>query len=362
MTETGEENADFGRPSVLIVRNVARLTGPQQEAVGRFLADGGGVLVTLGDRVDADYYNVQLYRGGKGWLPAHLDGVEGDGARADKAAHPAPGGSDHPALRVFLDKPKDGRGEGRFPQLSKASFPRWWKLSTPGSNAAGVQAASLSSRAAEYPFLVEWIDPNRAGRVLLCAVPLDDSWGTNVVKIEAFVPLVHELVYYLAGTRSAEFNLEPGQPLRHRLDSLGSVESFTLQTPQGDTKPLTTNPADKDAILAAVDRLPQGAVLRIDGVRETGVYKLKTTEGGTINFVVRPKNAEESDLTPCSEDDRARVAGLIPGLKYQNDRESGTVEWVGEDQRQELWQWLLLGLIAFLCGEVWMTRRMVRNR
>ncbi len=352
----------FGRPSVLILRNVARLTAAQQVAITQFLADGGGVLVTLGDHVDSDAYNVQLYHGGKGWLPAHLDGMEGDTGQTDRASHPEPGTSDHAALRLFLDKLKDGRGEGRFPQLSKASFPRWWKLSTSGRNASGVTMASLRSPAGESPFLVEWIDPNRAGRLLLCAVPLDDSWGANVVKMEAFVPLAHELVYYLAGTRSTEFNLEPGQPLRHRLDSLGSVEQYTLQTPPGDVKPLTTNTANKDAILAAIDRLPQRAVLRIDGVRETGMYKLRTAEGGTIYYVVRPKSAEESDLTPCSEEDRERVARLMPGLQYQNYREKQAVEEIGENSRQELWSWLLLGLIALLCGEVWMTRRMVRNR
>jgi hypothetical protein len=360
--EGGGDNSASGRPRVLILRDVARLTEAQQKGISQFLADGGGMLVTLGDRVDADYYNVQLYHGGKGWLPAHLDGREGEVGQPEKAAHPTPGGSDHPALRLFLDKPKDGRGQGRFPQLSKASFPRWWKLSTPGRNAAGVQVASLGSPVGEYPFLVEWIDPNRAGRVLLCAAPLDDSWGANVVKTEAFVPLVHELVYYLAGTRSAEFNLEPGQPLRHRLDSLGPVEQYTLETPLGETKPLSTNPEDKNAVLAAVDRLPQGAVLRIEGARETGVYRLSSAESGTLYYVVRPKNAEESDLMPCSDEDRAHVARLMPGLKYQNDREQLAVEWVGENPRQELWRWLLLGLIALLCGEVWMTRRMVKNR
>jgi hypothetical protein len=193
-------------------------------------------------------------------------------------------------------------------------------------------------------------------------VPLDDSWGTNVVKTEAFVPLAHELVYYLAGTRSTEFNLDPGQPLRHRLESTGFLEQYTLQTPLGETKPLGTNSADTNAFLAAVDRLPQGAMLRIEGMRETGVYHLQTPEGGTIYYVVRSKNAEESDLTPCNDDDRAKVAKLIPGMKYQNDREPLAEEWVSESQRQELWWWLLLGLIALLCGEVWMTRRIVKNR
>jgi hypothetical protein len=176
------------------------------------------------------------------------------------------------------------------------------------------------------------------------------------------VPLAHELVYYLAGTRSAEFNLEPGQPLRYRLESAGTVEGFTLQTPLGETRPLTTNPADRNAFLAAIDRLLQGSVLRHEGMREAGVYRLRTPDGSTVYYAVRPRRAEESDLTPASDEERQQVAKLLPGLKYQNDREQLTVEWVSESQRQELWWWLLLGLIALLCGEVWLTRRIVKNR
>jgi hypothetical protein len=362
LPEAGKGSEGAGRPRVLILRNVARLTGGQQEVIGQFLADGGGVLVTLGDRVEADFYNVQLYRAGKSWLPAHLDGMEGDVSKPENAVHPAPGGSDHPALRLFVEKSKDGQGSARFPQLGKARFPRWWKLSTQRPNAAGVQVAALRSATAEYPFLVEWIDPNRAGRVLLCAVPLDNSWGANIINQPAFVPLAHELVYYLAGARSAEFNLEPGQPLRYRLDSVGAIEQFTLQSPLGETKPLSTNPTDNKAILATVDRQPQGTVLRIEGTRETGVYRLKTAEAGTVYYVVRPKRAEESDLTPCSEEDRAKVAKLIPGMKYQNDQEQLAVEWISESHRQEMWWWLLIGLVALLCGEVWLTRRIVKNR
>jgi hypothetical protein len=350
------------RPRVLILRDVARLTAARQEAIDRFLADGGGVLVTLGQRVEADFYNIQLYRGGKGWLPARLDGIAGEADQLENAARPAPGGSDHPALRLFLEKPKDGRGSVRFPQLGRVRFPRWWKLTPPGRNSAGVQVAALRTASAEYPFLVEWIDPQRAGRLLQCAVPLDDSWGSDVIRHGAFVPLVHELVYYLAGARSAEFNLQPGQPLRYRLESAGVVEQYQLQTPLGETKPLGINPADKNTFLAAIDRLPQGSTLRIEGTRETGVYRLHPAEGGTIYYVVRPKGTEESDLTPCSDEERAKVAKLLPGMKYQNEREQMTEEWISENHRQELWWWLLLGLIALLCGEVWMTRRIVKNR
>src|SRR5207245_1301629 len=43
-------------PRVLVLSNVPRLTEAQQDAVARFVADGGGVLVTLGERADARQY------------------------------------------------------------------------------------------------------------------------------------------------------------------------------------------------------------------------------------------------------------------------------------------------------------------
>ena len=45
------------RPRVLILCNAASLSKPQEDAVEQFLADGGGVLTTLGSRVDKDDYN-----------------------------------------------------------------------------------------------------------------------------------------------------------------------------------------------------------------------------------------------------------------------------------------------------------------
>jgi hypothetical protein len=130
----------------------------------------------------------------------------------------------------------------------------------------------------------------------------------------------------------------------------------------GETKPLRTNSSDANSIRAAVDRLPAGPMLRIDGMRETGVYRLYTAEGNTIYYVAHPKMAGESDLTPCNEEDRVKVAELVAGMKYQNGHEQMDREWISEQHRQELWSWLLLGLIALLCGEIWLTRRIVKNR
>jgi hypothetical protein len=350
------------RPRVVVLSDVPRLNDGQQEALTQFLRNGGGLLVSLGPRAEPEYYNGRLYRNGAGWLPARLEGAEGNEAKPEEGVRPAPGGSDHPALRLFLEKAAAEQGPGRFPQLGQARYPRWWKVGTPGRNSAGVVIAHLRSPTAEYPYLVEWVPQDEPGRVILCAVPLDVSWGADLPQLPAFVPLVHELVYYLAGARSTEFNLEPGQPLRYRLDAAASLEGFTLEPPGGEAKPLSTDLADPGTLAAQVDRQPQGAVLRFDGTRETGVYRLRTSDGVITHYVVRPRRADESDLTPADDDDRARVAALLPGMKYQNEREALAQAWVSESHQHDIWSWLLLGLVALLCAEVWMTRRIVKVR
>ncbi len=346
-TLTGDPAA---RPRVLILSNVARLTQGQQDAIVHYLGDGGGVLITLGDRAEAEFYNKELYRNGEGWLPAKLDAPEGDEDKKNNVVRPAPASFTHPSLDLFRDMPGGG--------LADAQFPRWWKLATPGRNAAGVEVASLRSATADFPFLIE--RAFKAGRVLVCSVPLDNSWGTNLTGLPAIVPLAHELVYYLAGARASEFNLQPGQPLRYRVETDAHLDGFTLEPPFGDTKPLRAGDPTPDAYPAQVVHQPRGESLVYTATRETGVYKLQTPESATIYYVVQP-DARESNLAPATEADRERVAKLIP-MNYQATGTDAAVLANLGPERQEFWWLLLVGVIVLLCSEVWMTRRMVKNR
>jgi hypothetical protein len=339
-------------PRVLILCNLARFSPDQLEAIDQFLANGGGVLVTLGDRPEADFYNESLYHGGEGWLPAGLEGIEGKEEKPGDAAKPDPATLTHPTLDLFRKIAVGGLGEARFP--------RWWKLATPGKHAPGAVVGSLRSPTASFPFLVE--RAFKAGRVMLSAVPMDNSWGSNLTDLPAFVPLVHELVYHLAGARSADFNLASGQPIRYRLDTAEvDLSAWKLQPPGGEVLPLSNKPGEKNTLFAQVVPQEKGALLVHEGARETGVYRL-TKPGGDVTYYVVPPDARESDLTPCSEEDRSRVASVVPGLRYENDRGAMIEEMKSENQRQDFWMYFLLGLIALLCMEVWMTRRMVMSR
>jgi hypothetical protein len=319
------------KPRVLVLANVPRLTPQLQEAVTEFLAAGGGVLVTLGERVDALYYNEHLYRGGQGWLPARLDEVQGSETAPERAANPLPSSFFHPALELFRDTTAGG--------LADARFPRWWKVTTPGRGASAVPVALLSTN---DPLFVE--RSFRGGRVLLSTLPLDNSGRTNLTDLPAFAPLAHELIYYLAGARSAEYNLQPGQPLRYRPDGEETPQALRLHPPEGPARSLIA------------ERWP----LVYEETREPGVYRLEKSNGQMVYYVVQ-SDPRESDLTPCADADRQKVAELVP-MTYREFRERLVAEGTEAPPARELWWWFLFGVIGLLCCEVWFTRRLAQSR
>src|SRR5262249_29128927 len=294
--DVGKERGS--RPRVVVFSNVPQLSRSQDEAVSQFLADGGGVLVTLGGRVEPQPYNVVLYRRGQGWLPARVDDVGGDEGDARRGSSPLTSSFFHPALDLFRDLPNGG--------LADARFPRWWKVTTVGRGAAGVPVALLSSNS---PFLIE--RSFKGGRVLLCTVPLDNSWRTNLPDLPAFAPLAHELVFYLASARAAEHNLQAGQPLRWPVTD-DKLTGITLTPPEGPTRPLSPNGSgNPDAYPARVEHGAHGQWLIYEETRATGTYRLRGPDGSSAYFVLH-SDPRESDLAPCTPEDRERVNRFVP--------------------------------------------------
>ena len=59
--------------------------------------------------------------------------------------------------------------------------------------------------------------------------------------------------------------------------------------------------------------------------------------------------------------DRNKVAALVP-MQYESQRQPVARAMVAASETQELWMWLMAGVILLLCAEVWMTRRMALRR
>jgi hypothetical protein len=371
-------------PRVLILANVPELSRAQREAVEKFLASGGGVLVTLGDKVNAERYNDALYNKGDGWLPAELVEIKKAGLRRD--ARPLLPSFSHPALELFRQQ--------AFGGLNDASFPRWWEVTPADKKNKAVVAARLTTK---DPFLVE--GRIKSGRVLLCTVPLmnsrdnkDVSWDSNLMRLPAFAPLAHELVYYLAGNLSTveksdlrvTYNLRLGQPLYYGLDGTEAEGNWTLQTPGDRAKPLRFDPGPRrlDAHRTRKEK-PAGArreMVDYADTLHTGVYVLRIpkkedwmpreiarffedamSSRRQVYYTVQSDDPTEYDLRPWTAADRERVAGLVP-MSYETDGGRLIVTLVNEANTQELWWVFMLVVVLLLCGEVWLTRRIVRGR
>jgi hypothetical protein len=317
-------------PRVVLLSNVEKLSATQQTQVEKYLADGGSVLVALGDRTDAANWNRIAFRGGQGFLPARLVDAVGDEGDVPNAPKVLAAGFTHPALEIFKEPLPGG--------LHTAYFPRRWKVDVAaGANGTtGTTAAMLTTR---DPLLVE--RPFGKGRVLLATHALDNSWKTNLIRLPDFVRLAHELMYYLAGTRTAERNLNPNQPIVFTPRPAEPVGPVSVVSPDGRTR--TLNP----------DSWP----LVVDGTGEPGAYKLTSPGGRTVFFAVR-NDSREAVLTPNTDDDRRKVADAVGELRYTNTVEDIRNHGGGQPVSKELWWVLLLLVLAFLAVEVVYTRRL----
>jgi hypothetical protein len=353
---------DSRKPRVLILADVPRLSEAQQAAVREYLDSGGGLLVTLGPQVDEKSYNELVSKSELGnprgsWLPAQLEHIIE--AEPGRPAHPREAGLSHPILERFRTDPSS---------WSRVEFHRWWKV-RPGEN-----TTTVARLVGGDPLLVE--GSSGAGRVLLSTVPLNSSWETNIFGLPEFPVLAHEIVNYLAGVRGGEFgvrsanyNLRPGQPLRFRLEG-ESWNALTLQRPEEEPLPMVFDNLAQGAGRPSTPRsgahrgqllqTPSTTVASYSGTDSVGIYRLRTEEKKTYYYTGQA-DAEESNLSPCTAEDWKNIAELVP-MTYLTDRDARNSPLAAELHTEELWWWLMLGLIGLLCAELWMTRRIVRGR
>ena len=71
---------------VVILANVEQLDGNQLRRLTKFVEAGGGLIIFPGDKVKLDWYQRELFAGGKGLMPQELIGLAGAGTATDGEA------------------------------------------------------------------------------------------------------------------------------------------------------------------------------------------------------------------------------------------------------------------------------------
>jgi hypothetical protein len=300
--------ADLDADAVLML-NVGRLSAAGAELLERYLAEGGSVLIALGDRVDPRTYNTQI-------LPrlsqVRLENVVGDPAREDYfSLRPSVAGHD-----IFEGFPL-APGE----MLSSARFRRILGLRP------GADTRTLAEFTGGRPALVE--EPG----LLLFASALDMRWS-DFPTSASYLPFLHRALHHLI-LRGKIGSHKPlvGEPLSHPLPAAEGQSIFHCRGPGGIEIPLR---------IAQTER---GAVLRSGDIPEPGFYHIAADPaGGFARAFAVNVDVRESDLTTMSRASADLLFGSETTLLSAEDELSRQVL----QARYGLELWRLCLILAFL--------------
>lgn len=177
---------DLADVAVVVLADVPRLPAAMASRLAAKVAGGTGLIILAGPRAEAAFYNT--WTGSDGLLlPLSLETEAVDQA----GISPSPATFHHEALAWF----------GKSGDLDGARIKRWRKTGPP--LAGGIQAAAFSNGDA---FLASRRYGDGGCLLATCAF---DARSGNLPARHSFVPLVHELVMWVAGG-GVNLNSDPG--------------------------------------------------------------------------------------------------------------------------------------------------------
>jgi len=197
---------DLGKYAVVVLADVPLLPKAFAEKLAGFVRDGGGLLIAPGEEALPKFYNVWADRAGEPVLPGKLLKLR---SAAEKPVHLSLNTFSHSALGKVADEDQS--------DARRATITSYWLIEPPENDRAVAVGGSLQTA---EPFLLE----RRLGKgyVLLAAGAFHPR-STNLPALKCFVPMMHELTYYLASPTMAKCNVESGSDVTLELRAADEV-------------------------------------------------------------------------------------------------------------------------------------------
>lgn len=321
---------------VVVLANVSQLNEAQLKGLENFVREGGGVLVFPGNRINSAWYNTTLAAGGKGLLPlpiSQLSGSVNSGSRATIVSQHY----EHPALEMFND-PRNGN-------LSDADIRLWYKMREDQSRGGDSGITVLARLDTGDPFLVE--KKFGEGRIIECAVPCDADW-TNLPARPFYLPLMQQLVTYLASKVYPPRNVDVGRPLVAFLPAQDAGKKAILTDPEGKAREVV------------IQTKGTRAVAEFGETQRPGLYVLDAPHNNRIHFVVNV-DRKESDLSQLPD---AEVQSVAKAMGASVVKTFGEYRALDQQRRfgQEIWQGLLAVVLGLVFVEMLLEQMFARRK
>jgi Aerotolerance regulator N-terminal/von Willebrand factor type A domain len=319
----------------LIVLNDARFpTGTSGDRLRRFVEDGGGLLVTLGDRAR--------------WTDALADLLPG---RFGPATDSGRGGSgrlgfldySHPVFEIFAG-PRSG-------DFSRSRFFRSRPLTMFEGGRVLARFDDGSVALAERQVA--------EGRVLVWTSTLDAFWNDLALQ-PVFLPFVHQMARHLGGHRERVPWFTSGQVLDLAdSDVLASAGMRRGESIPADEPRVAIAPSGGSVSLPAVEGP------RYLEMKESGFYEIRppgTDELHPFTIAVNVDVAESDLATMDPAEVAASVAARDGGIRSGSfDSMNSEARAQIQERRQGLWRFMLVGALLLLVAETVVSNVLSRN-
>jgi uncharacterized membrane protein len=345
-------STDLAGYPLVVLANVESLPTAAVQNLETFVDRGGSLLVFLGDKVHAAFYNQDLAGAARlhgGLLPGRLLQLQTFPPANAKPEEELPFIADvdyeHPALAAFQ--------ETKFAKLAGVTFKAFWQVE-PGTSAVLMRTSTGAPLLLEKEF--------GKGRVLLFASTCDRDW-TNFPVRPAYLPWAHRLVGYLAQQPLAGRNFHAtGDRVALPISAGEGLERVVVRKPDGTSAAAVTG--DDPAYPLVFAETLQPGVYAIDPDRKDKAPLFAVNlEGYESDLTYLDDVLAERAMAQAYPNRQTKIeAGLkelLPGrplVRYVDDPAK-----VGEAVRQggglALWDmglWLVLLIALF---EPWLANR-----
>ena len=350
---------DFHKYNLVILANVPQLPAATAANLKTFVQDGGGLLIVPGDSCLPAFYNAWMSDAGEPFVPAALGKRR---SMADAPAHLGLKTFSHPALALLADATQS--------DAERALITSYWTLDVDQKDQNVGVGARLDTG---DPFVVE----RKVGKgyVAVTAVALDRR-ESNLPSLKCFVPLVHELAYYLAAPTLIQTNVRPGSEFIIELP-WKSQEIARREGQRAAHLPLdgqvveVLTPSEQRA-LASVAAAGGGLRIAFSGTYEPGLYHLVLPPKVAERYAVPPlskkglpfvvlDDAEESRLVALTDADLETAEKYVPFFRAGNTGQLVSAV-TGQVPGEEMWKYLAVALLAALLAEIGLTRWIAMQR
>ena len=324
---------------VLILADVAELSSGEAERVKAYVAAGGGLIVTVGDNIDADVYKQRL-SGETGLMPCDFVQAVGDALNREQFRVLATVKYEHPIFAPFKEPNHGDFGKARFYRIFQA---------VPTKDATVIAAYDDGSPALfEKPY-------GTLGRVLCFTSTIDREWNDLPIRA-VYLPFLHEAIKYLA---LKDVDAAPN----YRVGD--SVELKVSEDESGDTvgnrEIAVFNPNNVETRLQrnenSTEVSSQGSVFYAD-TAVPGIYSVHTSGADSTYFIVNV-DTTESDLAAR---DVEELTSMLKGAADESVEEEATTELIAQyhedvEKNQNVWVYLMLAVFALAVTEMFLANR-----